>query len=202
MSSLTRTMSYFMGTVHLKMQVGLLSCLDDFFVMPPKSMVLAMILGTPWLWKYKALPDWDTNAIHYKQEDRYVNQPFVPAGSTTSLTQHKVITNKGKQKAASSDNHPSSKTKLHITQAQNTTSFLTSQSTQSLSIKDTTPHRQWVEKRLVKAQEGQAQMWVPENNPRHQNNSLEEPNLSLCTSTSTRLFKQEQQAKRVKTQIV
>ena len=63
--SLTGTMSNFMGTVHLKMQVGVLSCPDKFFVMPPKSMVLAMILGTPWQRKYRALPHWDTNAIHF-----------------------------------------------------------------------------------------------------------------------------------------
>ena len=56
MFSLTGTMSYSMGTVHLKMQVGLLSCPDDFFVMSPKSMMLPMILGTPWQRKYKALP--------------------------------------------------------------------------------------------------------------------------------------------------
>ena len=65
MFSLIRVMSYFMGTMHLKMQVGLLSCPNDFFVMPPKSMVLSMILGTPWQQKYKALLHWDTNAIHF-----------------------------------------------------------------------------------------------------------------------------------------
>ena len=47
------------------------------------------------------LPNWDTNAIHFKQEDRYVSQPFVPIGSTTPSTQHIVITKKGKQKATS-----------------------------------------------------------------------------------------------------
>ena len=126
MFSLTGTMSYFMGTLHLKMQVGLLSCLDDFFVMPPKSMVMSMILGTPWQRKYRALPHWDTNTIHFQQEGGYVSQPFVPAGSIMSLSQHKFIINKGKQKATSSDNQPTPKTKLQITQAQNTTSFSTS----------------------------------------------------------------------------
>ena len=115
MFNLTGTMSYFMGTMHLKMQVGLLSCLNDFFIMPPKSMVLSMIVGTPWERKYKALPHWDTNAIHFQQEDGYISQPFVPARSTTSSTQLKVVTNKGKQKAASSDNRSTLKTKLQMT---------------------------------------------------------------------------------------
>ena len=96
MFNLTGTMSYFMGTVHLKVQVGLLSCPNNFFFMPPKIMVLSMILGTPWQQKYRASPHWDTNAIHFQQEDGYISQPFVPAGSTTSLTQLKVVTNKGK----------------------------------------------------------------------------------------------------------
>ena len=170
-----------MGIVLLNMQVGLLSCLDDLFVMPPKIMVLAMILETPWQRNFRALPHWDTNAIHFQQEDGHVNQPFVPARSTTSLTQHKVIIDKGKQKAASSDNHPPPKTKLQITQAQNTTSFSTSQSTQSHNIKDATPHRRWVDKRLVKAQEGRAQMWVPKSGLRHQNSFSKEPNLFRCT---------------------
>ena len=117
-----------------------------------------------------------------------------------SLLQHKVITNKGKQKATSNDNHLTPKTKLQITQAQNTTSFSTSQSTQCHSIKDTTPHKQWVDKRLVKAQEGQAQMWVPKNGPGRQNSFSKEPNLSL--RTGRRPSKQEQQVKRVQTQIV
>ena len=63
-----------------------------------------MILGTPWQQKYKALPHWDTNAIHFQQEDKYINQPFVPAGSETSSMQLKVVINKGKQKGASNDN--------------------------------------------------------------------------------------------------
>ena len=65
--------SYFLGTMHLKIQVGQLSCLDDFYVMSRKSLVLSVILGTPWLKKYKALLDWVTNAIHFKQEDGYVS---------------------------------------------------------------------------------------------------------------------------------
>ena len=66
--------------------------------------MLSMILGTPWKRKYKASPQWDTNAIHFQQEDGYINQPFVPAKSATSTTQHKVITDKGKQKAMSMQN--------------------------------------------------------------------------------------------------
>ena len=49
----------------------------------------------------------------------------VAAGSTALSVQLKVVTNKGKQEATSSDNRSTLKTKLHITQAQAITSFPT-----------------------------------------------------------------------------
>ena len=174
-----------MGIMHLKMQVGLLSCPDDFFVMPSKSMVLSMILGTPWQRKYKALPHWDTNAIHFQQEDGYISRPFVPTRSATSSTQLKVVTNKGKQKAASSDNHSTLKTKPQIMQAQATTSFMTNQPKPIHNIKETTQRKQWVDKRLVRAQEGQAHIWIPKNSSKDQNSLLRVLDLSHPTSQRT-----------------
>ena len=94
-----------------------------------------------------------------------------------------MVTNKGKQKAVGSDNHPTQKTKMHITQAQATTSFPTNQPIHN--IKETTQRKQWVDKRLVKAQEGRAQMWLPKNSSRDQINLLRILDLSHRTGQRT-----------------
>ena len=99
--------------------------------------------------------------------------------------QLKVVTNKGKQKVASNDNCSTLKTKPQIMQAQATTSFMTNQPKPIHNIKETTQCKQWVDKRLVRAQEGQAQMWIPKNSSRDQNNLLRIPDLSHQTGQRT-----------------
>ena len=38
----------FIGKVFLKLKIGQLICSNHFYVMPPKAMILLIILGTPW----------------------------------------------------------------------------------------------------------------------------------------------------------
>ena len=47
----------FLGKVFLKLKVGQLICSYQFYVMPPKAMLLSIILGTPWQRKYKSILD-------------------------------------------------------------------------------------------------------------------------------------------------
>ena len=56
----------FIGKVFLKLRIGQLNFSNQFYVMPPKAMILSIILGTPWQRKYKAVPDWETNSIGIK----------------------------------------------------------------------------------------------------------------------------------------
>ena len=66
--------------------------------MPPKGMILPIILGTPWQRKYKATWDWEINSILFRQEDKYVSQCFIPPNEDTNHTiQKQVVTSKGKQ---------------------------------------------------------------------------------------------------------
>ena len=60
---ITRHTKLFIGKVFLKLKVGQLTCLDHYYVMPPKAMILSKILGTPWQRKYKDVPNWETNSI-------------------------------------------------------------------------------------------------------------------------------------------
>ena len=79
-------MAIFIKKVFLQIKEGELKCLDYFYVMPHKGMILLLILGTPWQQKYKVAPDWETNFIQFKQEDGYVNQPFIIPEAFTNHT--------------------------------------------------------------------------------------------------------------------
>ncbi|MCO5584028.1 hypothetical protein L7F22_037948 [Adiantum nelumboides] len=98
--SFTVQRTIFVGKVDLKIQVGSVKCGHEFYVMPPKGMIVAIILGTPWQ-NFKAVPDWDTNAILFKQEDGYISQHFVQPWELQSNTQHlqtRIFTDKDKAK--------------------------------------------------------------------------------------------------------
>ena len=47
----------FIGKVFLKLKIGQLICSNHFYVMPPKAMILSIILGMLWQRKYKVVPD-------------------------------------------------------------------------------------------------------------------------------------------------
>ena len=197
MSGLFGDILYFMGTVQLKIQVGLLSCPDEFFFMPPNGMVLAMILGTPWQRKYIASPHWDTNSIHFQQADGYVSQPFASIGGTGSLPQHKVVTNKGKQKIVSGHGYSATKSKPRATQTRTVTGITTKQSSQYHNINDTIPHKCWVEKRLVHTQAGRAQIWVPSKERRHLHNTKKGPQFQRIIDGQT--YSRSHQEQRTRT---
>ena len=87
--SFTSHTTLFIGKVFLQIRVGQPPCSNYFYIMPPKGMILHMILGTPWQRKYKVAPNWETNFIQFKQEDSYSSQPFI---SPKIVTNHTIQT--------------------------------------------------------------------------------------------------------------
>ena len=68
--------------------------------MPLGGMINSIILGTPLQRKHRAAPDWDEDAIIFKQQDGDVIQPFIQPWELhkKKSLQRRIITNKGKEK--------------------------------------------------------------------------------------------------------
>ena len=143
-------------------------------------MILSIILGTPWQRKYKAVPDWETNSIKIRQEDGYIRQPFIsPKAQTDFTTQTKEVLHKGKE-VVSQSSIKQPPTKLTTSLSHSTLNFTKSKLVWRPKQQPTSPQRthtpqtsifwqvpstqRYVPKKLLKAQHGQRQIWIPKNN--------------------------------------
>ena len=167
----------FLGRSFLKLKVGQLICSDHFYVMPPKAMILSIILGTPWQRKYKVVPDWETNSIKIKLKDGYIRQPFIsPKAQIDSTKQTREVLHKGKEfvlpssvkwpptqltASTSSSTPTSTKRKLVWRPKQQQPTPQRTHTTQTSTFPQVSSTQRYVPKKLLEAQRGQRKKWIP-----------------------------------------
>ena len=170
--SFTRQPTIFVGKFFLKFRVGNLNCLDHFYVMPPKIMIVPIILGKPLQSKYRVTHYWDSKSMHFKHEDGYVVQAFVTHGDQPTTTiQEIVITSKGKHtiqepihKTPSHDNfcdYISPLTSKPLTSITKKKWIPKGQIQKPQTQQEPTMSQLYASKNFLVAQQGSPQIWIP-----------------------------------------
>ena len=139
-----------------------LNCFDAFYVMPPSGMITPIIIKTPWQRKYRATLDWDTNPLHFKQEDGYIVQSFVILEHILPIAQSQVIIAKRKAVEVNLESHGQSSsltTKSRPRERVNQSRTLKYRQNENLESLSRT-NKRYIPKTLLQAQKGRTWIWV------------------------------------------